>query len=381
VNARILRLRDFDPLLLLAAIGLVALGAALIYSGNLRQFGSPEPSDLSHPVVRQGMYAAVGIGLALVIARVDYQWLGIFSVAMYILAIASLVYVLFAGDTTYGSRRWIDIGGTQVQPSEIAKLVTVVALAKFISGREASIVTFRMLLMSLSIAALPAALVLMQPDLGSAVIFGAIWLGIVVVAGARWHHLFFIAAVFAVALPLFFAGFGEDYQQERIEIWLEPEKDPLGPAMQSLQGEISIGSGGLAGKGLTDGTQTQLHYLQAPTTDYIFSVLGEELGFVGAVILFALFLVVVWRGLHAAEVSRDVFGRLLATGIVVYILLQTFINVAVNVGLLPVTGIPLPFVSQGGSSLITLFIAIGILESISLRHRKATFHELASRGY
>jgi rod shape determining protein RodA len=381
VNARILRLRDFDPLLLLAAIGLVALGAALIYSGNLRQFGSPEPSDFSHPVVRQGIYAAVGIGLALVIARVDYQWLGIFSVAMYILAIASLVYVLFAGDTTYGSRRWIDVGGTQVQPSEIAKLVTVVALAKFISGREASIVTFRMLLMSLSIAAVPAALVLMQPDLGSAVIFGAIWLGIVVVAGARWHHLFFIAAVFAVALPLFFAGFGEDYQQERIEIWLEPEKDPLGPAMQSLQGEISIGSGGLAGKGLTDGTQTQLHYLQAPTTDYIFSVLGEELGFVGAVVLFALFLVVVWRGLHAAEVSRDVFGRLLATGIVVYILLQTFINVAVNVGLLPVTGIPLPFVSQGGSSLITLFIAIGILESISLRHRKATFHELASRGY
>jgi rod shape determining protein RodA len=381
MNARILRLRDFDPLLLLAAIGLVALGAALIYSGNLRQFGQPEISDLSHPVVRQAAYAGAGLALALLIARVDYQWLGIFSMAIYILAIASLVYVLFAGDSTYGSRRWIEIGGTQVQPSEIAKLVTVVALAKFISGRHHSIVTFRTVLISLGIVALPAALVLMQPDLGSAVIFGAIWLGVVIVAGARWHHLLFIAAVLALALPVFFVGFGEDYQQERIQIWLEPEKDPLGPAMQSLQGEISIGSGGLAGKGLTDGTQTQLHYLQAPTTDYIFSVLGEELGFAGAMVLLGLVLLLVWRGLHAAEVSRDVFGRLIATGIVVYILLQTFINVAVNVGLLPVTGIPLPFVSQGGSSLITLFIAIGVLESISLRHRKATFHDLASRDY
>jgi rod shape determining protein RodA len=381
MNARILRLRDFDPLLLLATIALVALGAALIYSGNLRQFGRPDVSDFSHPVVRQAMYAAVGLTLALVVARIDYQWLGIFSLAMYIVAIASLVYVLLAGDSTYGSKRWIEIGGTQVQPSEIAKLVTVVALAKFISGRHDSIVTFRMLLLSLAIPALPALLVLIQPDLGSAVIFGAIWLGMVVVAGARWQHLLLIAGTLAIALPFFFVSFGEDYQQERLEIWLEPEKDPLGPAMQSLQGEISIGSGGLAGKGLTDGTQTQLHYLQAPTTDYIFSVLGEELGFAGAMVLFGLFLILIWRGLHAAEVSRDVFGRLLATGIVVYILLQTFINVAVNVGLLPVTGIPLPFVSQGGSSLVTLFIAIGILESISLRHRKATFHDLASRDY
>jgi rod shape determining protein RodA len=235
------------------------------------------------------------------------------------------------------------------------------------------------LLTSLVIAAVPAFLVLMQPDLGSAVIFGAIWLGMIVIAGARWQHLFLICTVFAVALPFLLMGFTEDYQRERIDVWLNEESsDPLGPAFQVQQGEITIGSGGLWGKGLGDGTQTQLHYLQAPTTDYIFSVLGEELGFVGALALFGLFMVLLWRGLRAAEISRDLFGRLLATGIVVYILLQTFINVGVNVGLLPVTGIPLPFVSQGGSSLITLFIAIGILESILLRHRKTTFHEMAS---
>jgi rod shape determining protein RodA len=381
VNARIMRLRDFDPLLLLAAVGLVSLGVALIYSGHLRQLGTPDLSDFSHPAVRQAAYAAAGLTLALLVARTDYEWLGVMSMALYIASIAALVFVLVAGDATYGSRRWIDVAGTQVQPSEIAKLVTVVALAKYFSGRQDALGSFRILATSLVIAGIPAVLVLIQPDLGSALIFGAIWLGLVVVAGARWLHIFLIFALLAFALPFVLIGFAEDYQLERIEIWLEPDKDPLGPAFQAEQAEIGIGDGGMFGKGIGDGTQSQLDYLQAPTTDYIFSVLGEELGFIGALALFGLFLVLVWRGLRAAEISRDIFGRLLATGIVVYILLQAFINVAVNVGLLPVTGIPLPFVSQGGSSLITLFIAVGILESISLRHRKPTFHEMASREY
>lgn len=380
MNARIVRLRDFDPLLLLAALALVALGTMLIYSGSLNHWGEPKASDFSHPVVRQGTFAAVGLVLALAFARADYRMLGVLSVGLYIASVAALVFVLLFGDATYGSRRWIEVGGTPIQPSEIAKLVVIVALAKYFSDREEAIRTWRVLLTSLVIAAIPAALVFAEPDLGSAVVFAAIWLGMVIVAGARWSQIFALIGSAAIAVPFFFIGLVTDYQRERIALWLDPERDPQGAGFNILQGRISIGSGGFWGKGLTQGSQTQLDYLRTETTDYVFSVLGEELGFFGAMLLFALFVVLIWRGLRAAELSKDMFGRLIATGLAIYILLQAFINVAVNVGLLPVTGIPLPFVSQGGSSLITLFIGLGILESILLRHRRFSIGEFYHNG-
>jgi rod shape determining protein RodA len=375
MQTRIARLRDFDPLMLLAALGLVGLGTLLIYSGSLSQSGSPSSSDLSHPVARQAMFAVVGIVVSLIIARADYKVLGTLSIGLYIAAIAALAFVVTFGEATYGSRRWIEIGDTQVQPSEIAKLVVIITLAKYLSDRQEQMGSLRVLLISLVLAAIPAALVFAEPDLGSAAIFAVIWLGMVIVAGAKWQHIFGILGSFVVSIPFVLIALVNDYQRERIALWLDPDRDPLGAGFQALQAEIGIGSGGLWGKGITDGSQTQLDYLRTGTTDYIFSVLGEELGFVGALVLFTLFALLLWRGLRAAEVSRDLFGRLLATGIVIYILLQTFINVGVNVGLLPVTGIPLPFVSQGGSSLITLFVALGILQSIVLRHRRLTFRD------
>ena len=378
MNGRIVRLRDFDVLLLVAALGLVALGTLLIYSGSLSQFGRPAASDFSHPVVRQVTFATIGVLLALVFARLDYRLLGTFSYGLYIAIIAMLVFVDVAGEAAYGSRRWILIGGTQVQPSEIAKLVVIIMLAKYLSDRQESMNSLRTFAGSIAIVALPGAMVFAQPDLGSSLVFAAIWLGMVVVAGANWKHIFGLIGAGLVAVPFVFLGLVSDYQRERIHLWLDPERDPLGAGFQALQARIGIGSGGVFGKGLTHGTQTQLDYLRTQTTDYIFSVLGEELGFLGAMVLFLLFALLLWRGLRAAELSRDMFGRLLATGIVASILLQTFINVGVNVGLLPVTGIPLPFVSQGGSSLITLFIALGILQSILLRHRPFTFRNLYS---
>ena len=375
MNARTARLRDFDPILLLAALALVALGVLLIYSGSLTRYGPPTGFDFTHPVVRQGVFAGVGLVLALVMARLDYKFLGIVSAGLYIVSIAALVYVLAVGESAYGARRWILVGGTLVQPSEIAKLVTIIALAKYLSDREGTIGSVRVLLTSLAIAAVPAVLVFAEPDLGSALIFGVIWLGMVIVTGAKWRHLASLLAVAMVLLPFFLITLVSDYQQERISVWLNPESDPQGSGWNILQAEISIGSGGVFGKGLTEGTQTQLDYLRTQTTDYVFSVLGEELGFVGALALLGLFVVLLWRGLRVAEVSRDLLGRLLATGRVIFILLQTFINVAVNVGLLPVTGIPLPFVSQGGSSLITLFVGLGILQSVVLRHRRPTFRD------
>ncbi len=372
MNVRTTRLRDFDPILMLAALALVSLGALLIYSASLNQLGTPSMGDLAHPVTRQGAFAVVGLLVALGIARANYRALGVLSVAMYIAAIAVLAFVVIAGDATYGSRRWIEIGGTPVQPSEVAKLVVIIALAKYLSDHQESIGDVKVFLTSLVMAAVPALLVFAQPDLGSAVIFAMIWLGMVLAAGARWRHVAYLVGAALVSVPFVFVGLVTDYQRERIATWLDPESDPLGAGFQSLQAQIGIGSGGMFGKGLTEGGQTQLDYLRTETTDYVFSVLGEELGFVGALVLFSLFIILLWRALRVAELSRDLFGRLLATGMVIFILLQAFINIGVNVGLLPVTGIPLPFVSQGGSSLITLFICLGILQSILMRRRTFT---------
>lgn len=373
MNARLVRLRDFDPLLFLAAFGLVALGTLLIYSASFGQFGSPDGLDFSHPVVRQAAFAASGLVLALLFTRIDYRVLGSISIGLYIASVAALAFVLVAGEVTHGSRRWIEIGGTAVQPSELAKLVVVITLAKYLADHQEQMGSVRVFLTSLVIAAVPAALVFAQPDLGSAVIFAAVWFGMAVVGGAPWKHLGALLGAAMVAVPFTFIGLVTDYQRERIALWLDPERDPLGAGFQAEQADIAIGSGGMFGKGLTHGTQTQLDFLRTETTDYVFSVLGEELGFVGAILLFALFIVLLWRALRVAELSRDMFGRLLATGMVIYILLQAFINVGVNLGLLPVTGIPLPFVSQGGSSLIALLIGLGILQSILLRHRPFTF--------
>jgi rod shape determining protein RodA len=318
------------------------------------------------------IFISMGVGAMLLLSRMDYRLLGPLSVTLYLLALAALVFVLVAGDTEYGSRRWISLPGTQVQPSEIAKMCTVIMLAKYLSDHEEQIETPRVFLTSLGIAFLPAVLVLVEPDLGSAMSFGALWLGIAIVGGVRPLHLMGLAGVVAALTPVAIFELTHGYQRERINSWRDPEGDPLGSGFQTLQAEISIGSGGLTGKGFTEGTQTQLDFLRTQTTDYVFSVLGEELGFVGALVLFSLFMLLLFRGLRAAAISQDVFGRMLAVGIVIFILFQAFINIGVNIRLFPVTGIPLPFISQGGSSLVTVFIAVGLLESVIMRHQQVS---------
>jgi rod shape determining protein RodA len=256
-----------------------------------------------------------------------------------------------------------------VQPSEIAKVCTVIMLAKYFSDHEERMDSLRVFLTSMVIAAVPAGLVLMEPDLGSAMVFGVIWLAMVIIAGARPSHLVGLFAAALALLPGAIWAIAHDYQKERISVWLDPNKDPLGKGFNILQAEISIGSGGLFGKGLTHGTQTQLDYLRTQTTDYVFSVGAEELGFFGAMILFGLFAIVLFRCLRVAGLSDDAFGRLIAVGVMSFILFQVFINVGVNIRLVPVTGVPLPLVSQGGSSLITILASLGILQSI-LGHRR-----------
>lgn len=365
------RLHAFDPVLLLTSLALVTLGLVLIYSASIATYG--EVAALTHPVAKQALFVVVGLLLSLVIATVDYRLLGHVAFPSYLATLAALVLVLAAGHAEYGSRRWLQVGGILWQPSEVAKLITIIVLAKFLSDRRQRMEEAATFLMSLVIAAIPAFLVFVEPDLGTAVVFGAIWLGMVTMAGARRRHLLALFGFILALLPFAMALAVNDYQRDRLALFLDPGREPLERGFNILQAEISIGSGQLLGQGLTQGTQTQLSYLQTKTTDYIFAVLGEELGFMGAMLLFSLYIVLLFRGIRVAGAARDSLGRLLATGIVILILAQTAINVGVNIRLFPVTGIPLPFISQGGTSLISLFFGLGLWQSVLTRQRPWPF--------
>jgi rod shape determining protein RodA len=370
VERRAIRHLDY-PMLVLAA-ALVAYGGLLIYSASLTAY--PDGiAGLSHPVAKQALFALLGLGVMAAVAWIDYRAFGQMAPALYALAILTLIVVLVMGESAFGSRRWISVAGTQIQASEIAKLLTIVALARYLADRQLEITRVRVFLTSLAMAALPAALVMAEPDMGTAIIFGAIWVGMVLVAGARPQHVLTVGGFLLAAVPFAALALVSDYQRDRIALFFNPNSDPLGGGFNILQAEISVGSGGVFGKGLTNGSQTQLDFLQTPTTDYIFSVLGEELGLIGAIVLLTLFAALLFRTLRVASLARDQFGRLIATGVAIMILFQVFINIGVNIRLLPVTGIPLPFVSQGGSSLVMLFVALGLLQGILLRHRQIEF--------
>jgi rod shape determining protein RodA len=363
-------IRHFDPLLLIIAAALVAYGALLLYSASLNAY--PDLT-LGHPLVKQLVFAGLGIGAMFIVAWFDYRTFGQMAPFLYAAAVLMLIAVLFVGDSAYGSTRWFSLAGQQIQASEVAKILVIISLARFLADRQRSIGDPRVFVTSLVLAGVPATLVLIEPDMGTALVFGAIWLGMVAMAGARMRHLAVLFGVAIALLPFVALAVLDDYQLDRFRLWIDPSSDPLGGGFNIRQAEIGIGSGGLFGKGLTEGSQTQLDFLQTSTTDYIFSVLGEEFGLLGAVVLLALFTALLFRGIRAATLSQDPFGRLIATGIVVMILFQVFINIAVNIRLVPVTGIPLPFISQGGSSLVMMFVALGLLEGILIRHKRIEF--------
>jgi rod shape determining protein RodA len=358
----------FDYVLTLAALALVGLGLALIYSGSIRSYTGPVAS-FSNPVAKQVIFAFVGIVAMLLVSKLDYHYLTHYSWVFYVMGLVSLVAILAVGDAAGGSTRWFNLGPIQVQPSEFAKLATILTLARFFSEHGGDAKDLRTLLISLLIVAPMMGLVFIEPDLGTSLVFAAIWLGVVVVAGVSRSHLLIMGALFVALLPFIWTFAIADYQVERVSVLVDSQQDPLGASYNVNQSKIAVGSGQITGKGLTHGQQTQLRYLKVPTKDFIFSVLGEELGFVGAMFLFGLFILLLMRGIRAAQIAGDTAGQLVAVGIVMLILMQTFINVAVNLSIFPVTGIPLPFVSQGGSSLVSLFIALGILQSVVMRHR------------
>ncbi len=360
----------FDYVMVLGTLGLVAFGLLLIYSGSRNVYDGPQFS-LGNPVVQQGMFAVIGLVMMVIISRFDYHYLTHYWWVLYGASIVSLVGVYLFGQTEFGATRWFNVGPLQLQPSEFAKVAVIVTLAHFFHRWGGDARDIRAFLMSLLIVAPILGLVLIQPDLGTALIFAAIWLGVVVIAGVNQGHLMVLGALFIAILPFAWTFVVADYQVERVSILINPyaDQEGLGAGYNPIQAEIAVGSGQLLGKGPGQGEQTQLDYLKVPTRDFIFSVLGEELGFVGAVTLLGLYLLVLMRGIRVAEVAGDAPGQLIAVGIVVMIAMQAFINIAVNLGIFPVTGLPLPFVSQGGSSLVSLFVSLGILQSVRMRNR------------
>jgi rod shape determining protein RodA len=331
--------------------------------------------DQGYYLTRQSVYVAIGVVGLLVGTLVDpdlyrTRWRLIFGGTSFLIAI-----VLLAGPIR-GSKRWLDLGFFRFQPSEFGKVLFVLALAGFLAERSRRLHEVRTTLTALGLASIPIFLVFLQPDFGSALVYCAAVGAVLFVAGTPWTHIAVIAAglvtlavLVLAALPAAGVPILKGYQQERLTSFLNPDQDPGGTTYNITQSKNAIGAGQLRGRGVDNATQTTLNFLPEHHTDFVFASLAEERGFIGASLLLMLYLLVVWRGLRIVTLAREPFSAIVAGGLVFALLFQIFVNVGMTMGIAPITGIPLPFVSVGGSSMIANLIAIGILLSISVRSR------------
>ena len=363
-------LRRLDWVLLLAAGALVAYGLWAV--AGITRFDVED--DPSYYVVRQGIAAGVGFVGFLAALLVDPDVYRRAQKALYVATLLGMLLVFPLADETRGSQRWIELGPFQFQPSEFGKLLFVLALAGFLADRIRRVHEPRVILQAIGLALVPVALVFKQPDLGTALVYGAALVACLFVAGIRWSHLAVLVgtvALVAASIVWFLPAAGlhvlEEYQAERVTSFTNLEDDPSGAAYNQRQSITAVGSGGLDGRGVEGATQTRLDYLPEHHTDFVFAALAEQRGFFGAAMLLLLYLFVVWRGLRVITVARDAFGAIVAGGIVIAFLFQVFVNVGMTMGIAPVTGIPLPFVTVGGSSMVVNVVAIGVLQAIYAR--------------
>ncbi|MDR7523512.1 MAG: rod shape-determining protein RodA [Armatimonadota bacterium] len=342
---------------LLVAFGFIALASAAR--------GAPEAEGLLRT---RTLHLALGVVALVVAASVDYRWLGGMALVIYPATLLLLLAVLVGGEARMGAQRWITVGPLGAfQPSEVAKLAVVLTLARHLEVVRV-LPRLRSLVPFVLHVALPMILIVRQPDLGTALVLAAILAVMLYVAGARLADLAGLAAAAAAVTPFLWPVL-HDYQRRRLLAFLDPGGDPLGAGYALIQSKIAIGSGQLFGKGLFAGTQNVLKFIPEQHTDFIFTVIGEELGFFGAVALLALYLVWLWRALGIAGGARDRYGALVASGIAGMMLFHVVVNIGMTVGLMPITGIPLPLVSYGGSSLLTTLAATGVLLGIRMRRR------------
>jgi rod shape determining protein RodA len=362
-------LRRLDWVLLLAVGAVVAYGLWAI--AGITRFDVE--GDPNYYVVRQGIAAGLGFVGFLVALAIDPDRYRRAQRPIFVLTLVGMLLVFPLADETRGSRRWIEVGPFQFQPSEFGKLLFVLALAGFLADRARRLNDPRVVLQAVGFALIPIALVFKQPDLGTALVYAAALAACLFVAGVRWTHLTVLASVAALLvasvvwfLPAAGVEVLEPYQTARLN-FTNLENDPEGTGYNQTQSITAVGAGGLDGRGVEAATQTRLDYLPEHHTDFVFAALAEQRGFFGAALLLGLYLLVVWRGLRVITVARDAFSAIVAGGIAIGFLFQVFVNVGMTMGIAPVTGIPLPFVTVGGSSMVANVIAIGVLQAIHAR--------------
>ena len=362
-------LRNLDWILIWTILLLTAVGIVLIASAT---HGDALVSGSNRFVQRQGLFMLVDILLAAGIISLDYHSLKRIAWPLYGLTLLLLLGVMFFGHASLGAQRWIRLGPVMFQPSEFSKAFMIVCLAAFLDERGEYMEQGKDYLPSCLFMLVPFVLVLRQPDLGTALVFAAIAFSMFWVCGFKFKWIAALAGVFVCAAPVLWQ-FLHEYQKNRIRVFLDPELDPFGAGYHVIQSKIAIGSGMLRGKGWMQGTQSQLDFLPENHTDFIFAVAGEEFGFIGAVVILLLYLVLIWRGLTIALNAEDRFGTLLAAGITGMYLFHVLVNIGMTIGIMPVTGVPLPFLSYGVSSLTTNMLMAGVLLNINVRHTRLQF--------
>ena len=362
-------LRHLDYLLIVATLGLIAYGVTMIYFATRHDHeGQP-----LYFVTQQLIAVVVGLVAAAVVSLLDYEIYRRFQWVMYAFAVFILVMVLPFGQVVNGARRWIDLGFQSFQPSALALLLLALSIGAYLADRMDMLGAKRVTLVALAMVAVPAVLVYQEPDFGSAMVMLALTLAMLYFYGTSWTHFAVLAgsgvAALVVALkvlPLAGVHLIQQYQIDRLFVFANAGHDPTGSGYNIIQSMIAVGSGALTGRG-DMATQTALDFLPEHHTDFIFAVLSERNGFLGALLLIALYVVVIWRCLRIATLSRDMYGSILAGGVAVMFLFQVFVNIGMTIGIMPVTGIPLPFVSYGGTAMIVFLMFVGLLQAIHLR--------------
>jgi rod shape determining protein RodA len=370
-------IRHVDGILLLIVAAIVGVGLLLLYSAT-NQTLRADGFDPFARVKKQAVVAVVGFVIMLLLGTFDYRFLKVYAGFIYALTVLALILVRIPGigatDATHAAQRYFGIstaGGFQITPSEFAKVALVVMLAAVLSELRTSIPSLSDLIRVLTIATIPLLLVFIQPDIGTSIVIVAITIGMLIVAGTRFRHMLVLVLTGTLLIFLAFQmNVIKQYQLDRITAFLDPQGVSENARYNLEQSLIAVGSGGLTGRGYLNGTQTNLDYVPEQHTDFIFTVAGEEFGFVGAMAVLLLYALLVFRAIRIAYLSKDPFGTYLAAGIASMFVIQMFVNVGMVIGIMPITGIPLPFMSYGGSSMLASFVGVGLLENVHMRRFK-----------
>jgi rod shape determining protein RodA len=363
----------FDPLLLLAGAGLIACSVFVLSSATANDIaGNP-----NYFTIRQAVYGGVGILLMLLIGRFDYSRLRELKLGVYAATIGLILLVYAVGSVSRGSQRWINLPFFKLQPSELGKVLLILALSAFCVDRVRRLGEWRTTSRIMLLAVIPSMLVVAQPDLGSGMVYLVIAAAVLFVAGTRWTHFAALGAVLVaaivvvlVAAPAVGVHVLKPYQVDRLTAFMNPSDNPRGQGYQLNQSIIGIGAGQKTGRGTEGATQTNFNFLPEHHTDFIFSVVGEAFGFLGAALVLSLYALLIWRGLRILTMAKNLYGALIAGGITAMLMFQVFVNVGMTVGIMPITGVPLPLMSYGGSSVIVTFLALGLLQSVYAQARE-----------